>query len=221
MPVGRALFGGSPYLGVHLRVTDSAAIVPPSTPAALEHEIERLLGVKAYRTTVCDSELVGPLLAINSNGAVVGDTIDVLERAVLERIVPVVVIRARQNALGNNLLANDHGALAHPELSDVAIGKIAGALGVPVHRGTLGGLGTVGMAGLATNRGVVVHPKATEHEVAFAGEVLGVPVHRSTANFGVPVVGACAIANSRGFITGRPTTPVEISHLQEGLSIFD
>jgi translation initiation factor 6 len=66
-----------------------------------------------------------------------------------------------------------------------------------------------------------VHPKATDHEVAFAAEVLGVPVHRSTANFGVPVVGACVIANTRGLITGRPTTPVEIMHLQEGLSIFD
>ncbi len=221
MPVGRTLFGGSPYLGVHLRVTDSAAILPPSTPVALERDVERLLGVKAHRTTVCDSELVGPLLALNSRGAVVGDTIDVLERAVLERVVPVTVVRARQNALGNNVLANDHGALAHPELSDVAIGRISEALGVPVRRGTLGGLGTVGMAGLATNRGVVVHPKATENEVAFASEILGVPVHRSTANFGVPVVGACVVANTRGIITGRPTTPVEIMHLQEGLSIFD
>lgn len=221
MPVGRALFGGSPYLGVHLRVNDSAAILPPSVPASLEREVERLLGVTAHRTTICDSELVGPLLALNSHGAVVGDTLDVLERAALARVVPVVVIRARQNALGNNLLANDHGALAHPELSDVAIGKIADALQVPVERGTLGGLGTVGMAGLATNRGVVVHPKATDHEVEIATRVLGVPVHRSTANFGVPVVGACVIANSRGIITGRPTTPVEISHLQEGLAIFD
>jgi translation initiation factor 6 len=53
------------------------------------------------------------------------------------------------------------------------------------------------------------------------GEMLGVPVHRSTANFGVPVVGACIVANSKGIIVGRPTTPVEIVHIQEGLSIFD
>lgn len=221
MPVGRSLFTGSPYLGVHFRVTEVAAILPPSTPAALERDVERLLGVRTHRTTICDSELVGPLLAMNSRGAVVGDTLDVLERAVLERVVPVTVIRARQNALGNNLLANDHGAIAHPELSDVAIGRISEALGVPVERGTLGGLGTVGMAGVATNRGAVVHPKATESEAALVGRVLGVPVHRSTANFGVPIVGACIVANSRAIITGRPTTPVEINHLQEGLSIFD
>ncbi|MGA7649327.1 MAG: translation initiation factor 6, partial [Thermoplasmata archaeon] len=68
---------------------------------------------------------------------------------------------------------------------------------------------------------VVLHPRATEKEAARVGELLGVPVHRSTANFGVPVVGACIVANSKGIIVGRPTTPVEIVHIQEGLSIFD
>jgi len=92
---------------------------------------------------------------------------------------------------------------------------------VPARRGTLAGLGTVGMVGIATNKGVVVHPKATEGETQTVGEVLGVPVHRSTANFGVPIVGACLVANSHGMIVGLPTTPVEIVHLQEGLSLFD
>ncbi len=77
------------------------------------------------------------------------------------------------------------------------------------------------MAGIATNKGVVVHPKTTAGEAEVLHELLGVPVHRSTANFGVPIVGACLVANSKGMIVGRPTTPVEIVHLQEGLQIFD
>jgi translation initiation factor 6 len=66
-----------------------------------------------------------------------------------------------------------------------------------------------------------VHPRATEKEAARVSELLRVPVHRSTANFGVPIVGACVVANSRGLLVGRPTTPVEVVHLQEGLQIFD
>jgi translation initiation factor 6 len=219
--VGRALFGGSPYLGVFVRGGERIAIVPPSTSLSVVHEIARVLGVDVVRTTVCDSEVVGALVAGNSNGFVVGDTLDPLERRALEAIGPVAVVRDRQNAMGNNVLANDAGALVHPALPNEAIREIARALGVPTERGTIAGLPTVGMAGVATNRGVVLHPKVTDREATKAEEVLRVPVHRSTANFGVPVVGACVVANSRGLLVGRPTTPVEIVHLEEGLGVVE
>jgi translation initiation factor 6 len=77
------------------------------------------------------------------------------------------------------------------------------------------------MAGIATNAGVVLHPKVTEHEAHAIEELLAVPAHRSTANFGIPIVGACLVANTKAILAGRPTTSVEISHLQEGLHVFD
>jgi len=221
VPVGRALFGGSPYVGVYIRVGETTAAAPPNIPAALERDVVRLLGVRIVRTTVFDSEVVGALIASNSNGVVVGEEVAPEERELLETMGPVSVVRHRQNAMGNNVLVNDTGALVHPEFADHTITEIGRALRVPARRGTVAGLGTVGMAALATNKGVIVHPKATEREVAVVTEVLGVPVHRSTANFGVPIVGACVTANSKGFIVGRPTTPVEIMHLQDGLQIFD
>ena len=220
MPVGRTLFGGSPYLGVYFRAGEAHVVAPPSAPGPIERELERVLGVRVVRTNVADSEVVGALVALNSHGVVVGDQLDPGERRALETIAPVAVVRQRLNAMGNNVLANDAGALVHPEFSNDAVEAIGRALAVPVRRATLAGLGTVGMAGLATNRGVVVHPKTTEREAAVATEVLGVPVHRSTANFGVPIVGACVVANSRGLVIGRPTTPVEIVHLQEGLQVL-
>ena len=221
MPVGRTLYGGSPYLGVYLRVGESCAIAPRSLDRSLERDLERLLGVRVVRTSVFDSEVVGAMVAANSRGVVVGDAVDDDERRGLEAVAPVSVVPNRRNAMGNNILTNDFGALVHPEFPDEVVSAIGQALAVRAERGTIGGLGTVGMAGVATNRGVVVHPKATEREASFVGEVLRVPVHRSTANFGVPVVGACLVANSRGLIVGRPTTPVEIVHLQDGLQILD
>lgn len=220
MPVGRGLFGGSPYLGVYLRVGETVALAPLTLPSALERDLERLLGIRVARTSVFDCEVVGAMVAANSNGFVVGDELDDDERRSIEEVGPVAVVRHRQNAMGNNILANDTGALVHPEFSAEAVHHISRALGVPAERGTIAGLGTVGMAGVATNRGVVVHPKATEHEVGVLERRLGVPVHRSTANFGVPIVGACLVANSRGLVVGRPTTPVEIVHLQDGFGVF-
>jgi translation initiation factor 6 len=221
VPVGRTLFRGSPYLGVYLRTTERATLAPPATPGPIESDLARLLGVEVVRTTVMESEVVGALVAANSHGVIVGDEPEDREREALERIAPLTVVRHRQNAMGNNVLANDHGAIVHPEFSVDAVEEIGRALHVPARTGTVAGLGTVGMAGVATNKGAVVHPKATEREVALIGEVLGVPIHRSTANFGVPIVGACLTANSRAFLVGRPTTPVEIVHLQDGLAIFD
>ena len=220
MPVGRTLVGGSPYLGVFVRADERCAIVPPSLPGSVERDLRRVLSVEVVRTTVSDCEVVGALVATNSHGVVVGDGLDPDERKLLERVGPVTAVRHRHNAIGNNVLANDRGALVHPEYPNDALEVIGRALGVRAERGTLAGLATVGMAGVATNQGAVVHPKATDREVARAEEVLGVPVGRSTANFGIPVVGACVIANSRGLLVGRPTTPVEIVHLQEGLRVL-
>jgi translation initiation factor 6 len=220
VPVGRGLFGGSPYLGVYLRVGENIGFAPPTLPNPLARDLERLLGIRIVRTNAFDCEVVGAMVAANSNGIVVGDEIDREARRFLEEVAAVTVIRHRQNAMGNNILANDSGAIVHPEFSNEAVHQLARALNVPVERGTVAGLGTVGMAGVATNRGVVLHPKATDHEVAAVGSRLGVPVHRSTANFGVPIVGACVVANSRGFVVGRPTTPVEIVHLQDGFGVY-
>ncbi|HYK92554.1 MAG TPA: translation initiation factor IF-6 [Thermoplasmata archaeon] len=221
MPASRTLISGSPYLGVYLRVGDRGGVIPPSTPASLERDLERIFSTSFVRTTVMDAEIVGALIAANSHGIVVGDEVDAAERAALERLAPLSVVRVRQNALGNNVLANDHGALVHPEFSDDAVDRVGRALKVPARRGTVAGLGTVGMAALATNRGVVVHPRATESECAVMEATLQVSVHKSTANFGVPIVGACVVATSRAFMAGKPTTPVEIAHLQEGLQVFD
>ncbi len=221
MPIGRTLIAGSPYLGVYLRAGETKLVVAPMVPAAIVRELERQLVVRAVRTTVAATEIVGAMSVLNSHGVVVGADVDDEEIAVLECIAPVLRLRSRQTAVGNNILANDSGAIVHPEFTDDAVARIATALHVPARRGTVAGLGTVGMAAIATNKGVIVHPRATPKEADVIAEALAVPVHRSTANFGVPIVGACLVANSKAFVTGRPTTPVEINHLQEGLEIFD
>jgi len=72
VPVGRTLVGGSPYLGVYLRVGDGFAIVPEDAPRSFEREVAKLLDVRIVRTSVLDCQVVGALLAANSHGLVVG-----------------------------------------------------------------------------------------------------------------------------------------------------
>ena len=134
MPVNRASIAGSPYLGVYLRVSERGVVAPPSLPDALGHEIERLFGAPVIRTTVLDSELVGSLLALNSSGAIVAEEPGARERHHLASMGPLTVVPTLQNALGNNVLANDLGALVHPGLSESAAARIGEALRVRVAR---------------------------------------------------------------------------------------
>lgn len=221
MPVGKASYSGSPYLGVYLRVGEKLAIAPPSCPGDLARASEHTLGVKVVRSRVGDSELVGSLLALNDHGAVLAEELAPAELSSLEQHLRVTVVRSRLNALGNIVLANNKGAICHPEFGPEQRRRLSEALSVPVVPSTIAGLGTVAMAAVATDRGAVVHPRATAKEIETVEQTLGVPVHRSTANFGIPLVGACLVANSRGILVGDPTTPVEIVHIQEGLKVFD
>ncbi len=68
MSVGRTLYGGSPYLGVYLRVGERYAIAPASVPHALARDLARLLDVEVVRTNVNDSEVVGALVAADLIG---------------------------------------------------------------------------------------------------------------------------------------------------------
>lgn len=217
----KATFSGSPYLGVFLRVTDRLALVPPSCPGALMYRLAQVLGVRVVRTSLADSDVVGSLIAMNSRSILVSDTLDPTPLESLPDGIEIHTLHSRLNALGNTILANDQGALVHPDYSPAQREVIERALGVPVRPGTVAGLGTVSKAAVATSRGVAVHPRATNAEIENLEAVLQVPAHRSTANFGVPLVGACVVANARGILVGDLTTPVEIVHLQEALKVLD
>ncbi|MEZ5336066.1 MAG: translation initiation factor IF-6 [Methanolobus sp.] len=101
--------------------------------------------------------------------------------------------------MGNVVLANDTAALVHPELSDKTIEAIGNALKVEVRRGTIGGVKTVGMAGVATNKGLLVNPRATASRAKYLrnySDFLWIGTH----NYGSQMVGSGLIANTRGYV---------------------
>ncbi len=221
MPVGSGSFAGSPYLGVFCRAGETLALLPAGVPGEFADLVSRSLGVPTVRTTVGGIEVVGSLVAFNSRGAVLPDSATDVEVEALAPFLPVRRMNSRISALGNTILTNDVGAVVHPEYTEDQRKEISAVLGVPVVPSTVASLGTVAMAAVVTNRGVVVHPRVTPAEAALLERTLRVPVHKSTANFGIPLVGACVAANSRGMLVGELTTPVELVHLQDGLKIFD
>lgn len=211
--------GNNPFLGVFCRASEDIVIMPPSAPERFANEMEKALGVKVLRTTIDGSELAGSLVCMNSRCALVSRLaydreIEILGASIKTRRMPY-----RLNAIGNNILVNDRGAVVHPEYDDTALELISKAMDVEVARGTVAGRGTVGSSAVATGKGVVCHPKASEEEKAVLRDVLGVPVTIGTANYGSGLIGACMIANSKGAVVGTKTTPIEIGRIEEGLGL--
>ncbi len=212
-------FSGNPYLGVFAATNDGAVIASRSIPSKKLRRVEEALGVRAISMNVGGSSLVGSLLALNSTAILLTSFARDEEIVKLEGF-DVSVLEHRLNAVGNNILVNDQGALCHPGYGPRALRELEDAFGVEVHSATLGGQKTVGSAGVATNRGAICHPHATEMELTLLEEILKVKPVIATANYGTPQLGACVVANDGGAVTGTPTTPIELGRIEEGLRLY-
>lgn len=215
----RLSFAGSAYVGVFARATDDCVLVRPDADDDAVAALEAELAVPAVATTVGDSSTVGSLATGNENGLLVSDRALEYERERLEEAVdlPVAGLPGRVNAAGNVVLANDYGAYVHPDLPREAIQVVGELLDVPVERGDLAGVRTVGTAAVATNEGVLCHPKATDAELDHLEAVLDVRADVGTVNYGAPLVGSGLLANGAGYVVGEDTTGPELGRIEDAL----
>jgi translation initiation factor 6 len=213
--------GGNSNLGVYLRATEKLVFYGEPTTKKEVADLEEALGVPGIRISVGGSTVVGSLIAANQTGAVVADILTREESRRFDKTgLNILPLPELLNAAGNNILCTDAGALVNPEYSDEALALISKTLGVPVTRGTLGGIGTVGMAGVATRLGVLVHQKATPEEREIARRALGAEVMLGTVNHGNALVGAGLAANSKGAVIGRESTGIEMNRIEEALGFL-
>ncbi len=220
MGVRQLDIGGNPYVGVRCAASETLCLAPMDATEAELRAIGEALGIEVVRTTVGGTNLVGTMVALNSRGAVVGDIANEGELAPLRARRRVLVLEGRLNCAGNLILTNDEHALLHPRIGKDLGERIAEALGVTVERGDIAGMGVVGSVATATNRGVLVHPKVTKEELELLRSFFALPVDIGTLNYGSPMIGACAVANSKGSVTGTPSTGIELGRLEDALGLF-
>ena len=213
-------FHGNHYVGVFCVCSEKVAFVPEQAGEDFINELKTALGVDVERLGIDGSPLLGSLIAMNSRGAIVANF--ALEKDVENLSSWVKVERTDEvlNAAGNNILVNDHGAVVHPDMSDDFLDVLSSVFGVPVKRGSVGDMLTIGACGVATNKGVLAHPGISDEEKAVLENALGVPVGIGTANFGSPLVGASLVCNSKGGLTGTRTTGVELNRIEDALGLY-
>lgn len=210
---------GNPYIGVYCHANEEFAIVPPEFTKDMISQIEEGLDVEVVQTTMANSSIIGVLVCSNSYGMIVTNFAEDRELKVFKERLNILYIRDVLNAVGNNILANDKFAIIHPDIKKETIIEIEDTLGVEVLRGKIAGQKTVGAAGVVTNNGLLCHPHASKHELDLLTKRFKVNAAIGTANYGVPLVGACAIANTKGAIVGSTTTPIELGRIEEALGL--
>jgi translation initiation factor 6 len=214
-----ASFTGSSYVGVYARATDDVLLVDPSVDDDLTATLAAELGVEPVATTVGGSGTVGSLAVANDAGVVVSDQATDEELARIDDAIDgeVAPIPGTLNAAGNVVLANDAGAVVHPELSAAAVDVIEETLAVPVERGQLADVQTVGTAAVATSEGVICHPQSTEDQLVAVEDHLDVYADLGTVNYGAPLVGSGLLANDADYVAGEETTGPELGRVEDAL----
>jgi translation initiation factor 6 len=219
MAVRRMNVGRIPYVGAFAICTDKVALFPAGLHFN-EAEVKKALEVPVVRADLSTSFIVGVLAAGNSNGIVCSELFDVEGKGLADLDVRVGHVPGKFTAFGNLVLANDYGALVHPDMPEDAVKVIEDKLGVKAQRGTIAGLKNVGAVGMATNKGMLLHPEVTEKELKVAENALQVPADVGTACGGVKFVGICAVANSNGAVTGMTTTGPELGRMESSLGFL-
>ena len=208
-------FDGDPNIGVFARVIGDIAIIPPESPQEFRDAVQQALDVEIIPTLIQGSAIIGSLMCGNSRGIIVSGLATDDEIARFSEYREVMRLSETMNAAGNVIMVNDTFAAVHPDMPVDIAAEIGEFLKVEIIHLTLGGIKTVGMAGVATNKGIIVHPRATAHEIARLEEVAKVPVGTGTINMGSGLIGTGLLVNERGYIAGSATSGFELGRIED------
>jgi translation initiation factor 6 len=216
----RLVFNENPNVGVFCRSTNEYAFLKKGLSKKIKNLISNALDVSIIELSIADASIIGSLLTGNSSGVIVTDFVTEDNIKVLTDYgVEVCVIDDIYNAAGNDILMNDNGCLVHPEMHDESLSLIKELFDIPIYRGTIASLSTVGMAAVVTNKGLLCHPKVTDEEKDVLKKIFDVPVMIGTVNHGVPLIGTGLVANMHGAIMGSRTTGIEMGRIEEALHL--
>ena len=210
-------YSGNPNIAVFATAGEGLALTAADADPGFIRTLESALGVDVIKVSVGGSFVVGSLVAMNSNGAIVSGLADDGEMAAISEKIRCVRLDDRLNAAGNNILDNDN---VSPEYSEKTAEMIGDILGVEAVRSSIGGINTVGSICRVTNKGCACHMDASDEEIQLIKDVLKVEAIRTTVNHGVRAVGAGIIANSKGAVVGDESTPIELGKIEDALALF-
>ncbi len=209
----RANFNGDPNIGLYGFATDSYCLLGLGTKKI--EKIAKALKLNIKIATMARTELVGIFAAGNRSGIVLPKIIEKDEVRNFKGLgINLLVLRAKETALGNLILCNDNGCLISKKLKKFKR-QIADCLDCEAEIGTVAGLEIVGSAARASNIGCLCHRSASEAELKAIEQLLKVKVDIGTVSYGSPFIKAGIIVNSSGVVVSEQNTGPELGRIEE------
>lgn len=217
---------GSPLIGVYLEVNNEFAIYPSSiVKSTLKSFREIFTNIKFYTLTINNSDLLGVYTASNRYGIIFPEILRDTELENFKNSIKndnnsyeIGILKSIDNAFGNLILCNDHGAIISSLLRKNKQ-EIEEILNVETVVFDFANSYLVGSIGLANNKGCLVHPLASDDEIEFISDILKVETDVSTINRGIPYLSSSAAVNDEGGVFGKYSTGPEMMRLTNVLKL--
>lgn len=202
-------------IGVYTSVNDDFVFVPNGFAKSKADNLAKYLKTQPVYCAVGNTRLLGALMVVNNNGALIPNISSPHELSYLkqETDLNVEIINTRFTALGNLICANDKGAIVSPVFSKESVKKIQDVLGVETIQKRIAGYHQVGAMAVATNKGGIIHPEVDDEDLKNFSNVLGVSLEPATINGGIPYVTSGTLANNNAVVVGELTSGPEIMML--------
>jgi translation initiation factor 6 len=212
---------GSSWLGIYLKGNNNHTLLPLDAMDKVVDTIRASLKTEPHKIIIGSSNLIGPYVAINSNGIIVPNVCGDEEMLKLKGIgLNVYKSHERNNAHGNNICVNDKGGVINPHVHAEEKRKIADTLGVELVDGSVANYTTVGSCVSANNKGFLAHFAVSENDMRFLEDALKVKGMKGTINTGAGFVSVGMVANDHGYIVGEHTTAYEMGRIEEALGFL-
>ncbi len=213
----KSSFYGNVHVGLFASATEKYVFYSPSSAPKFPEALTAL-GAEAITATSSGSGLLGLYMCANSNGVILPKSAEEEERRFFKGLgLNVHACPDKWNAVGNNMCANDFGAVVNRHMPPSEVKRIEDCLGVPAVRCTLGGYEAVGSMCVATNNAFFASSDISEQELELVEGALKVKGGAGTVNMGVGFVRIGIIANSKGCVVGESTSGYELSNIQQAL----
>ena len=211
-------FDSNANIGLYVFVNDKFAIIGKEVDKNKKNEIESVLGVPIYKSTVLGTDLIGVFVAGNNDILCVPDMYDYelkeFEKIAKDHDIKLLILDDKQNTLGNNLCFANDKILVNKEYSSDFKANLKEKTKYKILPIGTTEYKCAGSICSFTNGKFFISQELTEKDVEnFIDEIGG----NGTVNSGNNFISSGVVGNCNGLILGSACSTVEIQNIVESL----
>lgn len=223
MHILKTSYQGNPNIGLFGWANEKVCLLGHGFKDKVVAKIKEILDVPTYQINLCNTDLIGVFCIGNNEAIIIPDTALEHEIQILKKICDEVgmeleVVSTTLNALGNNVLCNDIGALVNPDYSARVKKELRQVLKVNLKPGTIALHGIPGSMCVINGDNAITSSNILDKEEDVLRELFGVQnITHASVNFGSQNLRSGVLCNKNGFIVGDMSTGVEMTNIDEAL----